>query len=123
MKWQSEDFVVASTQLKNKIGMSLVQSTRGPLPLEETVLATLDAQLDSGRTIPVLEIQEPQHPEWNLLSHFNVMLKADIHYYLRCLITISGDANPDIDTIAYIYEQIQTRYTGSEELIRYVSAQ
>jgi hypothetical protein len=55
------------------------------------------------------------------LSYFGVIIKADIHYYLRCLISISGEHCPDVDSVAYIYEQIQARYKENEGLIGYVS--
>ncbi|KAJ4290882.1 hypothetical protein N0V90_010078 [Kalmusia sp. IMI 367209] len=118
MKWQTEDYVAASTQLKNRIGASPVRTVRGSLPLNETVLESLDNQLDQGKMTPVLEVQDPSHAEWNLLSYFGVLMKADVNYYLRCLITVSKDVNPDVDIVAYIYEQIQHKYTSNEELIR-----
>jgi hypothetical protein len=71
--------------------------------------------------MPAVNIQDPQHPEWTLLSYFGVIIKADVQYYLRCLISISEEHRPDVDSIAYIYEQIQARYRENEELIRYVS--
>jgi hypothetical protein len=120
MKWQDKDFIESSTQLKSSLGACLVQSARGSLPLQETVLPTVDRQLDEGRLIPAVNIKDPQSPEWTLLNYFGVFVKGDIHYYLRCLISISGEQRPDIDTVAYIYEQIQSRYSGNEELVRQV---
>lgn len=120
MKWQGADFTIASSQLKNRIGASSVQTMRGVLPLNESVLGKLDTHLEQGRLIPALDIKEPEQPDWNMLSYFGVLMKADVDYYLRCLIALSKDPKPDIDTIAYIYEQIQSKYTGNENIIRYV---
>jgi hypothetical protein len=121
MKWQNTDFLESSTQLRNSLGACLVQSAKGSLPLQETVLPMIDPELDEGRLIPAVDIKDPQHPEWTLLSYFGVIMKGDIHYYLRCLIAISEEHCPDVDKVAYIYEQIQARYKENEELIRYVS--
>jgi hypothetical protein len=120
MKWQSEEFVTASTTLRSKISASNVRTLRGPLPLHDTVLANLDAHLDSSKSIPVIELPDPESPEWNLLSYFDVVMKGDVSYYLRCLIAISNDDKPDTDLVTYIYEQLQSKYTGNEELIRSV---
>ncbi|KAF1996938.1 hypothetical protein P154DRAFT_607356 [Amniculicola lignicola CBS 123094] len=117
MKWQDPSFLDSSLQLKSKIGACLVQSAKGSLPLQDTVLPTIDRQLDEGRLIPAVEITDPQHPEWTLLNYFGVIMKPDIHYYLRCLIAISDEPVPDVDNVAYIYEQIQARYKDNEELI------
>ena len=121
MKWQNTAFLESSTQLRNSLGACLVESARGSLPLQETVLPTVDPQLHEGCLMPAVNIQDPQHPEWTLLSYFGVIIKADVQYYLRCLISISEEHRPDVDSIAYIYEQIQARYRENEELIRYVS--
>jgi hypothetical protein len=121
MKWQDAAFLESSTQLKNSLGTCLVQSAKGPLLLQGTVLPMIDRQLDEGRHIPAVDISDPQHPEWSLLNYFGVIMKGDIQYYLRCLISISEEHRPDVDSVAYIYEQIQARYRENEELIRYVS--
>jgi hypothetical protein len=120
MKWQNTDFLASSTQLRNSLGACIVQSAKGPLPLQETVLPMIDPHLDEGCLIPAVDIKDPQLPEWTLLSYFGVIIKGDIHYYLRCLFAISEEHSPDVDSVAYIYEQIQARYKGNEELIRYV---
>lgn len=120
MKWQDTTFFKSSTQLRNDLGACLVKCARGSLPLQETVVPMIDPQLDEGCLIPALDIEDPQHPEWTLLSHFGVVMKVDIHYYLRCLIAISEEHRLDVDNVAYIYEEIQARYKGNEELIRYV---
>jgi hypothetical protein len=121
MDWQNSTFLQSSTHLKKTLGTCLVQSAKGPLPLQGTVLPMIDRQLDEGRHIPAVDIRDPQHPEWTLLSYFGVIMKGDVQYYLRCLISISEEHRPDVDSVAYIYEQIQARYRGNEELIRYFS--
>jgi hypothetical protein len=119
LEWQSQEYIFASMQLKNKIGASVVQTIRGLLPLGETVLANLDAQLEQSKAVPALQVPNPEQVGWNMLTHFGVIVKCDIHYYLRCLITLSRDQATDADVVGYVYEQIQSRYTGNERLIRY----
>ena len=119
MEWQDPDFVVSSTLLKSRLGSSLVQSAKGILPLQELVLPTIDSRLDERRSIPAVRIMDPQHNNWNFLNFFGVLIKADAHYYLRCLISISGEQCPDIDDVGYIYEKIQAFYKGNAEIIRY----
>lgn len=118
LKWQTKEYVFASTHLKNKIGATLVQTSRGSLPINETVLARLDSQLDQSKVVPALRLHQPEDPDWNLLAHFGVGVKRDVHYYLQCMNSLSRDENPDIDVVGYIYEEIQSRYTGNEGIIR-----
>jgi len=120
MKWQSRDFNTASARLRNRLSNCIVQSARGRLPLRETVLPELDSELDEGRRIPGVDVQDPSHPDWRILSHFGVIINADIQFYLRCLTAIAQDRNPDLDSVAYLYEKIQSLYRGNEKLIRYV---
>jgi hypothetical protein len=118
MKWQSSDFIESGTRLKKSIEDCLVNTTRGPLPLQETVLPMIDQRLDEECLIPAVDITSPLNSGWSFLSYFGVIIKGDIQYYLRCLIALSGELDPCTDTVAYIYEQIQVRYNGNEELIR-----
>ncbi|KAK4123607.1 hypothetical protein N657DRAFT_633853 [Parathielavia appendiculata] len=117
MKWQDADFLVLSDRLKKDIGARLVMTAKGALPLQDTVLPMIDPDLDQGHLIPALEIEDPLHPEWALLSSFGVLLRPDIHYYLRCLFAISEAADPNVDDVAYVYKQIENRYNGNEGLI------
>lgn len=118
MKWQNAGFLESSAHLKNTLSNFPVQSAKGPMPLRETVLPMIDPELDEGRDSPALDIKDPHHPEWTLLSYFGVIMKGDIEYYLRCLIAVSETPFPEIDKVAYIYEQIQIGYKGNEDLIR-----
>ena len=118
MKWQTPAFCKSSQQLKKSLGARLVQTARGSLPLQETVVPMIDPQLDKGGLIPAVNIKDPQHLQWALLGYFDVVMKGDIHYYLRCLIAISEEHRPDVDDVAYIYEKIQASYKENEERIR-----
>jgi len=118
LNWQGKEYVFASAHLKNRVGESLVQTSRGRQALHETVLAKLDPQLDQGNVVPALCLHQPEDAGWNILTHFGVEVKSDVHYYLRCLTTLSRDEPPNIDVVGYIYEQIQSKYTGNEGLIR-----
>lgn len=62
MKWQNSDFLESYTKLRNSLGACLVQSAKGSLPLQETVLPIINPQLDKGHLIPTINIKEPQHP-------------------------------------------------------------
>ncbi|KAI3318140.1 hypothetical protein HD806DRAFT_549483 [Xylariaceae sp. AK1471] len=117
MKWQNPEFLNSSTWLRNSLRSCLVQSAKGSVPLQEAVLPMIDLELDNGCLIPAVNIQDPRHPDWRLLNIFDVIISADIHYYLRCLFAIAEEACRDIDKVAYIYEKIQARYKGNERLI------
>ncbi|KAF2129618.1 hypothetical protein P153DRAFT_431538 [Dothidotthia symphoricarpi CBS 119687] len=117
MVWQDPEFVGSSIQLRNEMGSCLVQSAKGATPLQRTVLPSIDPQLDEQCRIPTVSITDPKHTDWRLLALFGVVIEADIHYYLRCLIAISDEHHPDVDSVTYIYEKIQTLYKGNEELI------
>jgi hypothetical protein len=120
MSWQSPGFVESCVQLKKKLGSYEVISACGTKPLRETVLPAIDHQLDQGTYIPAVNIEDPHHTEWKLLGFFGVILVADVHYYLRCLIAMVEHSHADIDHVTYVYEKIQSFYRGSEDLIRCV---
>jgi hypothetical protein len=118
MKWQGSNFVESCDQLKSDIAACSVQTAKAQLPLRESVLPMIDRHLDESYVTPSLQIGRPEDSEWSLLNHFGVLIKGDIHYYLRCLMGLSGDQHPDINTIVYIYEKIDGQYTGNEEIVR-----
>jgi hypothetical protein len=122
MKWQSPDFLKSCAELRISLRQSVVQSARGPVQLQHTVLPNIDAELEDGFPIPAVPIEDASHPDWRLLSHFGVTVSPDAEYYLRCLTAIAGNAAPDVDKVAYIYEKIQSRYRGNEQSIKYVFA-
>jgi len=122
MKWQSPDFLTSSAKLKKTLGSCIVQSARGPLPLCETVLPKIDSELDEGGCIPAVEISDPSHHDWRLLAHFGVIINANVDFHLRCLTAMAKDPNPDVNKVAYLYENIQSVYQGNENHIRYVAA-
>lgn len=119
MKWQSPDFLESSNRVKKSLRNSVVLTTSGYLPLEETVLIEIDRELKDMCSIPALSVEDPLHMDWRFLSHLGVSTSPDIHYYLRCLAAVSKSTGVDVDKIAHIYEKIQSRYPGNEELIRY----
>jgi hypothetical protein len=124
MSWQDPEFVVSSGKLTYQIGSCAVRSAIRTMPLRETVLPAIDRQLDRRLDqrclIPAVEIIDPQDANWRFLGSFGVVLIADVHYYLRCLIAISEQDRADIDQVAYIYDKIQSFYRGSEPMIQYV---
>ncbi|KAF1839660.1 hypothetical protein BDW02DRAFT_486530, partial [Decorospora gaudefroyi] len=118
MSWQDREFVASSVELKNRLGSCIVSSASGTVPLRETILPAIDPRLDDGCIIPALDIMTPQHADWRLLGSVGVVLTADVHYYLRCLISISEHDHADIDHVAYIYDKIQSFYRVHEPIIR-----
>ncbi|KAH7202459.1 hypothetical protein DER44DRAFT_669606 [Fusarium oxysporum] len=116
MQWQTSEFCASSSRLKSRLGSCLVHTSSGVWPLQESVAPMLDPTLE-GELIPAVQIKDPVNPQWALLSHFGVSTKLDIHYYLRCLVATSRHSFSDVNNITYIYEQIQNRYRGNEELI------
>jgi hypothetical protein len=123
MKWQNADFLRSSSHLRNSLSAIRAQSAKGLLPLQETVLSTIDPILDETFLTPALAITDPRSPEWKFLGYFGVSMEANIHYYLRCLIAVSEKQAPDFDIVAYLYEQVQARYKGCEDLVRYAAQQ
>ncbi|KAF2474923.1 uncharacterized protein BDR25DRAFT_255455 [Lindgomyces ingoldianus] len=115
--WQNNDFRALSAELKYTLSVRRVHTAKGLLPLKDTVLPMIDPELDEECNIPALAIEKPQDAEWVFLSYFGVLVKADIHYYLRCLIALSEGHTPEVDKVAYIYEQIQANYKGNEDII------
>lgn len=124
MQWQDKSFVASSTKLKSVIGRCLIQ-TLGlkRAHLNKTVLAMIDTELDSGCAIPSVSIQDPAHIGRNFLRYFGVIIKSDIHYYLRCLVSMAEHLFSDVDKVSYIYWKIQSMYRGNERVIRYVIAE
>ncbi len=123
MRWQSEDFLLSCTQLKDRIKHCLVQVAKGSVELQKTVMPEIDNQLDGEPVIPFLDICEPLRPEWRLLGYFGVSMKADVDFYLRCLTAISEKdcVNldcADLDRVDYIYQQIEAKYTMNERVIK-----
>jgi len=111
----------SASRLRREIGaMKVLTKTMGRLPLRDTVLPMIDPDLEKSICIPSLELEESQDIKWMNLSHFGVILKADCHYYLRCLFALQDLLKPDVIILAYLYEKIQERYNDNEELIAYV---
>ena len=54
MKWQNSAFCKSSERLRRSLGACLVETARGLLPLQETVVPMIDPQLDKGASYPQL---------------------------------------------------------------------
>ncbi len=121
MQWQDSDFLYSSIQLNEKIASFSVMTAMGKKPLQETVLPSVDRQLDQEYITPSIHIIEPGHKDWRLLGCFGVLQNASAEYYLRCLQAISEQKRPNVDLVTYVYDKIQTFYRGNETLIKYVT--
>ncbi len=121
MQWQDSDFLYSSIQLNEKIASFSVMTAMGKKPLQETVLPSVDRQLDQEYITPSIQIIEPGHKDWRLLGCFGVLQNASAEYYLRCLQAISEQKRPNVDLVTYVYDKIQAFYRGNETLIKYVT--
>ena len=120
MSWQSAEFLESCLQLRKKLGSWEVVSACGMRQLCETVLPAIDQQLDQSAGIPAVDVKDPRHTDWKLLDYFDVVLVANVQYYLRCLIATAEYGHTDIDHVAYMYEKIQSFYRGNEHVVQYV---
>lgn len=55
------------------------------------------------------------------LSLFGVYVENNLDYYLSCLYYLQEQCSPDFETIAHVYEQVQSRYDENEEFVEYVT--
>lgn len=113
-RWLEAD---GSAMLLNDIADVTVRTSSGPTLLRYTVLPGLDQRLNSDH-IPILEFDRPVNElQKERLSRFGIAVFAGVQYYLSCLKSISTQFRPDIDSLSYIYEQIQERYDGNEDFV------
>ncbi|KAM0264600.1 hypothetical protein ACHAPA_008265 [Fusarium lateritium] len=68
--------------------------------------------------IPILEIEgHVEKTTKERLGLLGVTVEKNIGYYLSCLRALVDQASPDIETLTYIYEQIQARYNDEDTRI------
>ncbi|KAM0424514.1 hypothetical protein ACHAPT_010228 [Fusarium lateritium] len=106
-----------------EIGKWAFKTSHGTLRLRDTVVPGLDPFIDDTMLPvlgPYLRIAESEDEQGlktmrQRLSLFRVITENTLRFYLACLTYLSGQSSPDTETVAYVYEQIQSRYDEGEE--------
>ncbi|OAL50739.1 hypothetical protein IQ07DRAFT_680093 [Pyrenochaeta sp. DS3sAY3a] len=103
--------------LREILGSQYVQCRNGICQLSNAVLPAIDQHLDINPHLPMLELYDPLNPVWKILGCLGVVVDRSALYYIRCLESLLK-ANPDRDTLTYIYEQLRNYNAHESELIR-----
>lgn len=69
---------------------------------------------------PLLDIPNPQDPQWNFLKLFGVTVDDDLGTYLRILSKIQG-REVSVELVHWLYEEIQGRSKYNPTPVRYVA--
>lgn len=117
---QSEDKNMQTEELKKSIGDVVVKTSQRPSPLTTTFIPGLDDQID-GTVVPTLDLATPvQKSLRHRLGLFGVTVDNDLGFYLACLGALKDQRSPDINTIAHIYEKIESRLDDEEDDVQCV---
>lgn len=103
--------------LRKSLGTQQVRCRNGMCQLSNTVLPAIDQHLDINPYLPMLELYDPLSSTWKNLGCLGVVVDRSAPYYIRCLESLL-EANPDRDTVTYIYEQLKSYNAHESELIR-----
>jgi len=117
------DAAESHARLLDEIGSRNVATRCGVHQLRDTILSGVDAEIDSfDMPTPVLEMPDSQDKTLRRrLGVFGINVDNDLEYYLACLRALhKQDYCPDDYAISYLYEQIQARYSGKEDEVKYV---
>lgn len=105
-------------KLRKELGSLRVKCRSGKSAhLRNTFVAPLDYEIDSHPNLHILNIEDSHNPAWSFLEFFDVIVTADVNYYLRCLELLES-LEPAEDLILHMYENIQNSYDGNEDLIK-----
>ncbi|KAF2269756.1 hypothetical protein CC78DRAFT_452837 [Lojkania enalia] len=81
-----EAWDLSQRQLKSKISSLEVKCRRGLVhPLHQTFLPVSSLQLESFVSVPLLDVPEPDHDDWDYLKHFGVVVELDANFLVECL--------------------------------------
>lgn len=111
--------VRSNQYLLEEIGAIKAKTRKGSVAIRDIVLPNLDTYVDSLH-IPVHVLDIANHEDPTLrrrLASFGMAVTNDSHYYLVCLQALSNQAFPDHDTLTYLYEQIQLRFSNDEDAV------
>ena len=109
------------TRLLNDLKGTAVKTRNGISSLCKTIFPNLDVFLEEQLQLPILDLEKTKNKLLRQrLGLFGVIVEADIDYYLFCLRWLANQHSPATTILCYVYEQIQSRYDGNEELIEYV---
>lgn len=125
---QEGDAAVYRTRLVAEISRSVVKTSQGAVRLCDTFAPRLDPFIEDAM-LPVLDLDFGDGDSGDdkslkvmrqRLSLFEVITENKIQFYLACLTYLKRQSSPDNETVAYIYEQIQSRYDENEDIVESV---
>lgn len=120
------DAVESHERLLEEIGSCKVPTRYGIHQLCDTVISGVDTEMDSfDMPTPVLEMRKSQDKSLRRrLGVFGIKVDNGLEYYLACLQGLQKQNYcPEDCAISYLYEQIQARYSGKEDEVKYVVEQ
>lgn len=101
-----EAWNISQKQLKSKLSSLDVACRRNlTYPLHQTFLPLSSMQLESVVSVPLLDVPEPDHDDWDYLKCFGVVVELDATFWVECL-RRAKNATPSTKQISQLYEQL-----------------
>ena len=95
-----------------------VKTRTGRSELQNTALAMIDPLLDRDNLWPTLDLNIPVDFTLKHRLHcLGVTVESNLDYYIACLRALSTQVDPVFETIAYIYERLQTYFDADERSV------
>jgi hypothetical protein len=102
------DFNESVSRLKETLSSRMVQCLGNvTYKLRETFLPLEDILSEKDIFVPLLKVPDPEDKGWQVLKHFGVGVRRDVHFYLRSLERLVGE-DPTAESISTLLEHIQT---------------
>ncbi|KAF1995054.1 hypothetical protein P154DRAFT_379511, partial [Amniculicola lignicola CBS 123094] len=119
-RWK-EAWNISQKQLKSKMSSLDVACRRNlTYPLRQTFLPLSSMQLESLVSVPLLDVPEPDHDDWDYLKYFGVVVELDAIFWVECL-RRAKDPTPSVKQVSRLYEQLAMWVTrDNAALIRLV---
>ena len=77
----------------------------------------------ASRTVPMVAVEDPQHPNWLKLEQIGLRVTCDLRFYLSVLerLPTIAQTNITVEEISKVYSQIQrlAHTDGDKDLVRY----
>lgn len=106
-RWK-EAWNISQQQLKSKLSSLDVACRRNiTVPLHQTFLPLSTMQLESLVSVPLLDVPEPDHDDWDYLKCFGVVVDLDANFWVECLRRAKRDATPpSTKQVSQLYEHL-----------------
>ncbi|KAI9692668.1 MAG: hypothetical protein M1820_009462 [Bogoriella megaspora] len=122
--WSTYSYSIENyRKIRDEIAFRHVSCTDGSIHrLNRTFLPTAPILKTpyAADSLPLLDVDDPNNPQWSNLSHFGVSTITNLQFYCRLLdeLPMNKEVKPKQDDLAVIYEQIQARYYDDEPRVR-----